>query len=289
MSLVPESISFRTFGRKIRSLLLGGAFAAAALAPQLAQAREYVLQNDTLYDVESADSRVALSNGWSGATSMAYNVYIHIVQNSRLYRVGPFDGTRTQLGNPEWGGATEMAWNHATGKLYIVQNDHLQRIDDANASNTGSYAVLGGAIWNGTTSMTSIADSLYIIRNGNLYKVDPTTGSRSVLGTAGDWSGATRMVAQQFYGDPTYLYVIQNSRLHRVNPANGSYTVLGNPEWAGATSMTCYLPGSTLFASLLVIQNSRIHNVNRDGSYQVISDPIWGGTTFIVSNLCGSL
>jgi hypothetical protein len=292
MSLIFETILGRVVSRKMGSFLLAAAFAVAAMAPKRAQAElAFVVQNDTLYGVYSGDSRRVVSTGWTGATSIAYRTNVHIVQNSRLYRVDPPSGARTQLGNAEWGGPTEMTWNHAINKLFIVQNDHLQRIDDPDFSDTGSYAVLGGAIWSGTTSMTSIADSLYIIRSGNLYRVNPTTGSRSIVGTAGDWSGATRMVAQQFttQSAPIYLYVIQNSRLHRVDPANGSYTVLGSPEWGGATSMGCYFPGSALFSSLLVIQNSRLHNVNPDGSYQVLGSPIWSGSTLMASGQCGAL
>lgn len=276
---------------KLRGWAIAGAFVGASLTSSLAHAQlAYVVQGDTLYSVDSSTSRTALSTGWSGATSIAHDAFIHIVQNSRLFRVTT-QGVRTQLGNPEWGGATEMAWNNVTNKLYIVQNDHLQRIDDANNSNTGSYSVLGGAIWNGTTSMTSIGDSLYIIRAGNLYKVNPTTGSRSVLGNAGDWTGATRMVAQRFNSQtsPTYLYVIENSRLHRVDPADGSYVVLGNPEWDGTTSMACYDSGAALFASLLVIQNSRLHSVQQDGSYQVLGSAIWTGPTVMAGTLCNNL
>src|SRR6187200_2959424 len=114
MSFIVEKIVARMSARRIMSWAVAAAFAVASLTPRLAQAQyAYVVQGDTLYSVDSSTSRTALSTGWSGATSMAFDAFIHIVQNSRLFRVTA-QGARTQLGIAEWGGATEMAWNHVT-------------------------------------------------------------------------------------------------------------------------------------------------------------------------------
>ena len=173
-----------------------------------------------------------------------------------------------------------MTYNGGVGKLFVVQNDHLQRIDNLS---TGAYTVLGGAIWDNSTSMTSIGSSLYIIRNSVLYQVSATTGTRASLG--GSWSGATRMVAQSV-ASSNALFVTQGSNLYRVDPATGGSVLAGSANWTGTTSMFCHDSFHSFLERVGIFQNSRLHDVPWDGSYTVLGLPEWAGPVVSAGDSC---
>jgi hypothetical protein len=62
----------------------------------------------------------------------ALNGMLYIVQNQRLHRVSPSDGSWQVLGPPVWAGTDAMT--ELNGMLYIVQNEHLYRVSPSHGS-----------------------------------------------------------------------------------------------------------------------------------------------------------
>ena len=166
-----------------------------------------------------------------------------------------------------------MDWNVSTRKLYIVQADRLHRMTDAD--NSGAYTVLGDPIWTDTTSMTSCEDSLYIISNSRLYKVNPNSGARTQLGGA-VWA-ATRMT-KHYTRYKNYLWVVQAGNLHMVDPVNGNWWRAGESgSWSATTLISCYHNTSGV-VKLHIIDSHELFRV--DGFGQFFSTgmgTVWAG------------
>jgi hypothetical protein len=278
---------------RLRAALLAALFSCVFLVTGQANALDHgwAVQGDNLYKVRDLPSgggteKILLTPEWSGATSMAArSSWLHIITGGALWRASPTNGSWTLLNGEDWSGPTQMAWNASTGKLYIIQADRLWQMTDAD--NSGAYTLVNDSSYSNHTSMTSIAESLYVIRNNNLYKVNPTTGSRSVLGTSGIWTGATRMTTQHFGGGiaNARLYVVQGSTLWQVNPSNGSRTQFGSNTWSSTTAVICSYTG--IFTSTLHIFNSnRLYRVNNIGERTDTSGSVWSGVTAAAGNLC---
>jgi hypothetical protein len=193
--------------------------------------RIYVIQNERLHKVNPADGSYTVLGGadWAGPTSMSViNSTIYITQGDGLWKVtSTSTGAHTRVGTADWTGATSLA-AHGTS-LYIIQNEHLHQVNPTD----GTYTILGGADWEDGTTMASVGGNLYITQNDGLWRItNLTTGAYTRVGTA-DWSGATSMTALD-----SRLYIIQADRLHRVEPSTGSFTVLGGLDWEGFTAMT---------------------------------------------------
>jgi Trypsin len=190
---------------------------------------------------------------WGGTNAMAsLGEHLYIVQNERLHRVSPVDGSWQVLGPPAWAGTEAMtALNDA---LFIVQNQRLHRVSPVD----GSWQVLGPPAWAGTEAMTALNDVLFIVQNQRLHRVSPVDGSWQVLGPPA-WAGTEAMAALD-----GVLFVVQNQRLHRVSPVDGSWQVLGPPAWAGTEAMAAY------DGAPFVVQNERLHRVLADGTWQVL-------------------
>lgn len=250
----------------------------------------WVIAGDVLYGVD----RVAgtpdttpdpLTPEWSGATSMAYKTWLHIITGGALWRADKVHGTWILLNDDDWSGPTQMAWNKTTGKLYIIQADRLWQMTDAD--NSDAYTLVNNSSYSNHTSMTSLGDWLYVIRNDNLYKVNPTTGSRSVLGSAGIWTGATRMTVQTFGGGLSNgkLYVTQGGKLYQVDPTTGSRTQYGPNSWNGVTTMFCSHQGS-FTSNIYIINSSRLYRVDNAGNRTDTSGQVWGGATASAGDFC---
>jgi hypothetical protein len=128
------------------------AFAFLLCGAETAQAADFTMgwaiQGDTLYSIGYvAGARTVLAHGWSGATLMARTPsgYLHVIQASRFWRVDPTTGEDVPLGSAEWDGPTQMAYNLATGNLYIVQNSHSQRMNNPASKTSRSEPALSRA------------------------------------------------------------------------------------------------------------------------------------------------
>ena len=100
--------------------------ATLAVNERVAKARDigWAVSGDFLYSIADTGAPTLVSSGWTGATSMGSGPSsntLYIVQNSRFWSVH-YDGTgRTQLGNPEWGGATEMVQCFYSAAVYPTE------------------------------------------------------------------------------------------------------------------------------------------------------------------------
>jgi hypothetical protein len=283
--MVQEQLKTSIYGRRGRTMGVGRILATTLLVACAFLSGEAkavtigaIIQGDTLYRVDDSNPNTALSTGWSGATSMAIGgAWYYVITGGAVWRASTSDGSWSLVNDEGWGGATEMAWNVSTGKLYIIQDGRLWRMNDA--ANNGTYAMVNNTNWSGTSSMTSLGASLYVIQNGTLYKVNPTNGSRVVLGTSGDWSGDTRMTIQTWGGGlaAAKLYIVQGSTLHSVNPSTGAYTVIGSVGWWPATT-TMFCDSSGAFTSdLYIVDDARLYRVDSVGNYVESSGAIWTG------------
>jgi hypothetical protein len=257
----PDSIE-EAFSRLIKNLAEAGTVIEGILVERGLETKVAICVN------------AVASNGGLEAFFVAHSVSIcshkhslYIIQNRKLHRVNPADGSYEIL-RPEtdWGGLNSMTAhkNH----LYIIQNRTLHRVNP----NDGTYVQLKTETdWSGFTAMTTLGDRLYVIQNRRLHRVNPDDGSHVILDERVDWGGFATIAAYD-----NRLFIIQNGKLHRVNPENGSYIQV-RPEvnWSGATSMGLY------DHRLYVIQNRRLHRVNPDnGSYVILDERVnWSGST----------
>lgn len=279
-------------GRRMKAGLWAALFSCAFLLSGKANALDHgwAVQGDDLYRFRdnasgSGTEKIFLTPEWSGATSMASRTWLHIITGGALWRASKTDGSWILLSDEDWSGPTQMAWNQVTGKLYIIQADRLWQMTDAD--NSGAYTLVNNSSYSGHTSMTSMGDSLYVIRSNNLYKVNPTTGSRTVVGTSGIWTGATRMTAQHFGGGLAFgrLYVVQGGSLWEVDPSTGARTQFGSNSWTSTTAVVCSHLGA--FTSAIYIFNSnRLYRVDNSGNRTDTSGAVWSGVTAATGNSC---
>ncbi|WP_316820857.1 hypothetical protein [Pedobacter gandavensis] len=137
----------------------------------------YIVQNSRIHKVDPiTGAYVILGNPeWSATEAMvAYQGNLYVVQNSRLHRVSENTGAITLISEPDWGGTKAIA-SSGDGFIYIIQNSYLHKISTEDAS----FTILGEQVWANThqKGMTFYNNSLYVIRNGVLLKVEKGTGS----------------------------------------------------------------------------------------------------------------
>lgn len=171
--------------------------------------------------------------------------------------------------------------------LYGFEDGSLYRIDPY----FGRFGFMSRE-WKPLQGASFVNGALYVIQNEVLHRVDPATGSYTVIGskyysgTLPIWLAAmgnrlfgmygnsireintsdnsNRIVGtirgwprtQGFTASDKFLYVIQNNYIHEVNPETGSYRVLGGQDWSGGTIIKYYN------GSLYVLQNATFHRVN---------------------------
>jgi hypothetical protein len=157
----------------------------AARTPRL-----WVIQGDWLWKVDLATgvgTQLGSWAAWAGATSMAYRRFLNnenlfIVQNNSLYRADTNTGAWTQLGPLNaWAGETSMAAD-SMGGLYIYQAS-ANGIYSVNMS-SGAWTLIGSNSYPNGTALAATNNLVYFTQNSRLYKVTPTTGTFSQLGSA---------------------------------------------------------------------------------------------------------
>jgi len=208
----------------------------------------YVIQNNKLWRANPGDgSYTQLGDEvWSNTNAMtSLGGWLYVIQNGKLWRANPGDGSYTQLGGEEWNGTAAMTAG-PNGLLYVVQNGKLWRVNP----NDGAYAQLGGQDWNDTRAMTSVGGALHIIQNGKLWRANPNDGAYIQLGGQ-DWNDTAAMTA----GPDGKLYVVQNSKLWRAQPDDGRYERLYDSNWKDTRAMAC------IDRRLYIIQNNRLWQV----------------------------
>ena len=228
----------------------------------------YIVQNRKLHRVNPADGSYEIlrpETDWGGLNSMtAHKDRLYIIQNRTMHRVNPDDGTYTQL-KPTTDWSGFTAMTSLGDRLYVIQNRRLHRVNP----DDGSHVILDESTdWGGFSTIAAYDNRLYIIQNGKLHRVDPKNGSYIQVRPEGNWSGATSMGVYD-----NRLYVIQNRRLHRVNPDDGSHVILNEgTDWGGSTCLA--VSGNRI----LVVQNRRLHSVDpADGGYDILrGDVDWG-------------
>mgnify|MGYP001211651957 CR=1 FL=1 len=208
----------------------------------------YVIQNNKLWRANPGDGSYTQlgEEVWSNTSAMAsLGGSLYVIQNGKLWRANPGDGSYTQLGGEEWNGTAAMTAG-PNGLLYVVQNGKLWRVNP----NDGAYAQLGGQDWNDTRAMTSVGGALHIIQNGKLWRANPNDGVYIQLGGQ-DWNDTAAMTA----GPDGKLYVVQNSKLWRAQPDDGRYERLYDSNWKDTRAMAC------IDRRLYIIQNNRLWQV----------------------------
>lgn len=113
---------------------------------------------------------------WQGTNAMvALDGYLYIIQNSRLHRVNPSDGSWQLLGGLSWPDTEGMT--ALEGYLYIVQNNRLHKVNPSD----GSWSLMTTAMWQGTEAMGAFSGNIYIVKNGGLFHINLNDGLLTVL------------------------------------------------------------------------------------------------------------
>jgi hypothetical protein len=203
---------------------------------------------------------------------------LYVMQDDRLFWVNEDDSDDyDQIGDPEWTDVTAFTGN-GNRSFWATQDDHLYALDSA-----GNVDELTAG-WDGPVELTYGWDGstpkLYAVQDDKLWKVNPTTGTASQLGTEG-WANATSMVYFNIdlSASTNDLFIVQGSALWRANTTTGVSTQLGSAgAWPGETSMT------TSGSDLYIVQGSYLHRVNPStGAYTVLGGAVWSGTTSMTS------
>ncbi|MES1175298.1 MAG: hypothetical protein ABUL62_13340 [Myxococcales bacterium] len=155
----------------------------------------FITESGRLWRVDWNGNYVSLGKGWDGATAIgASNSRLWITQANRLWAVN-LEGQYTMVDNGYWGGDVFMTSNaeqRAQGTaLYVVQSGVLWKVDTATLVRTN----LTGTIWDGTTSISYLSGSVYIIRKQRLYQVN-LSNNAVTLHSDQVWTGPTFMVHQ---------------------------------------------------------------------------------------------
>lgn len=132
---------------------------------------------------------------------------------------------------------------------------------------SGKTKKVGKAAFAKTKIMLAAGTSLYDIeKDGSLYRVNPATGAKSRLGSAGEWKdtfiGAT--ANSQIYS------VEKSGALYKTNPVNGQWAQLGNPEFGGTVLMLGRDKVGYAEAGLFTIEgDGSLYTINiKDGTWK---------------------
>jgi hypothetical protein len=151
--------------------------------------------------------------------------------------------------------------------LYIQEGNHLWRTDN----DFGDYIAISPAIWNGSKALASLDDTLYLVRESQLYEVsleglELPLGPADLDGEVALASAAGRLIVHQhaelasvdvltgertpigmsypnttaMAGDSDTLYLVDEGILYRVDADDGDRVPLGKRKWLDVTSMTAF-------------------------------------------------
>jgi len=160
--------------------------------------------------------------------AVTYSLYM--IEAGTLWRADPLLGNRERvtasgvLANPT--GLAALA-----GQIYALLDGWLVQIDPT----SGTQTTIGTQIWSGANQLVSLADSLYAIQNGALWRVtNLSTGARQRIGTF-DWTGAVMTGIVRDDG-LALLWMVKSNRVWWLDPA----TLASNhstADWDGVTSI----------------------------------------------------
>lgn len=196
------------------------------------------VNNNTLHRVNQVTGEwevLGQVGEWSNVTAMTSNKNkwgsrmlsdIFIIQDSNLYKVNKYDGSRQFLSN-DWGGPSEMAC--IGSDLYIVCCDSLHKVNP----DTGAWEVIGNVgNWSNTTSMASDGQNLFIVKNSTLYKVNPSNATSIALSSG--WTGQTELICNS-----NILYMACNGTLYKIYKNTGYGLAISNRgDWVDTQAMT---------------------------------------------------
>jgi hypothetical protein len=138
----------------------------------------YVMKNNTLDEVVpyTWTYRTSPTNWLSTMGLGAMNGKLYIVQNGVLHEVDPTTWAyRYDNPLPQWGGTQFVT--ATTGYVFIIKNNIMYKVNPIDWSNsqysfdcTGAQALYD---WNG---------NVYLMQNNQQYRIDSTTGSKSLIG-----------------------------------------------------------------------------------------------------------
>jgi hypothetical protein len=129
-------------------------------------------------------------------------------------------GSWKSVGKPKSFPGALAATGHEE-KLYLVgAQGKLLKVDLKN----GAWEWLGNKEFQKTAVMFSDGDDLFLIRNGDLIKVDDDDGDTDKLGRSGDWSGAKHFAV---WDDALYT-VESDGYVYRTNLTTGGWKKLGS-------------------------------------------------------------
>jgi len=209
------------------------------------------------------------------------NQAIWSLRDDQLTKWDPITGETTYHG-AGWGGPTLMTT--LRGALYAIQGGSLWKIDDPEA---GTYHVVGNYDWSGATSMVGADkgtgdNTLVIISDSQLFKVDPDTGERTEW-IHDYWGGPTSMATLLGHipntaVHTTAVYIHQDDNIWVVNGLNATtYTHLGDRDFAEATAMVGIDGGPLQKSYLYFPKNGRLYRVDQGGNWDVLSREKWDG------------
>jgi hypothetical protein len=80
--------------------------------------------------------------------------------------------------------------------------------------------------------MTFYNGWLYIVDGTSLWKVDPTTGTYTLIGTPGAWGGAEGITAHD-----DALFIVDDAVVWKLNPTTGTHSAFNTANWSGTNAM----------------------------------------------------
>jgi hypothetical protein len=232
--------------------------APPATAPNL-----YVVENGQLWRVDANyGDYVGFGKAvWAGSEAIAtLGGSLFIVQGPWLHRVNPVTGSYAIVG--EKLGAGRKLLTNLGGALYLIEAGVLWRITDFA---TGHRERASTADFSGATALTADFDSLFVVRDGALTRVDPQTGETLTVGDA-IWYGPISMTAVA-----DRLYLMNGDAIWAIDdPRTGSPRRVGHGDWTNGSALAAHN------GALYAMRDRQLWLVDLvHGTSEVLGGPYW--------------
>jgi len=227
-------------------------------------------------DAGSGSQADASTGGGDGSNAAQTYVYAHT--SSTLYRIDPDTLAVQMIAAFDWGSVgtdqmTDIAVDK-NGVMIGVSFDRVYRVDPTNAKTTLLSNSLDGS-FNGlsfvpATMLGQTGDDVLVGTHGadgNVYRIDPMTGSATSIGNMGAYTSSGDLVAVDGFGTVQTANGLASDQLVRLAPMTFAASAIG---------------GGTGYGQIwgVAFWKNKIYGFTNGGQF-VLIDPTTGGAMMV--------
>jgi hypothetical protein len=226
----------------------------------------FALEGDYLYRIYSDTREVELlGTGWSGTEAVTvFSGYLYGVQAGRLWKCNLTTATCADIG-PNWEG-TSFLTNDGS-YIYGIQGNRLWKVQQNGSWQQLGNGEWGAATEMSFSNNPVVPSGvsvpyLYIQHGGTIYRVNKDLGTWSTFGSS-TINPYTHPVSDIRNRNTSFLGIL-DGRFVRQNTGTGSLTNLSSAIWHGAIDISWVQFGSNYVSHVYILHGSQIHEYEED-------------------------